>query len=210
MVLNIFLTVLAYLIGSIPSAVWIGKKFYNIDIREHGSKNAGATNMMRVLGRKAALPVFAIDFLKGFVAVKLSLFTLYPDNSPEIFYLKITLAAVAVLGHIFPIFAKFKGGKGVATIAGAAFGMTTLAILCTLGVFIIVLLATKFVSLSSMVAAFSYPLFLIIVFHESTEQVVFGLIIAIALLVTHRKNIRRLIKGEESKTYLLEKWKKKE
>lgn len=210
MILNIFLTITAYLLGAIPSAVWIGKKFYGVDIREHGSKNAGATNMMRVLGRKAAIPVFAIDFFKGFAAVKLSALTDYPETSSTIFYIKMTLALAAVLGHIFPIFAKFKGGKGVATIAGATFGMTSIAILYSLGVFSVVLLITKYVSLASIISAIAYPLFLIFIFHESTEQIVFGFVIVIGLVATHRKNIKRLIKGEESKTYIIRKWKKKE
>lgn len=208
MFLNILLIITAYVLGSIPSAVWIGKKFYGIDIREHGSKNAGATNTLRVLGRRAALPVFVIDFFKGFAAVKLSLLTDMPDASSELFYLKMALVVAAVLGHIFPLFAKFKGGKGVATVAGAAFGMTTLALTITFVSFIVVLLISKYVSLSSMIAAILYPLYLIFIFHDSKEQIIFGFIIAVALLFTHRRNIKRLIHGEESKTYIIRSWKK--
>lgn len=208
MVLNISLIILAYILGSISSAVWIGKRFYGVDIREHGSKNAGATNTLRVLGRRAAIPVFAIDFMKGFFAVKLSMLTPYPADSSAIFYIKIALVVAAVLGHIFPIFAKFKGGKGVATVAGAALGMTTMALLLTFVTFLIVLLISKYVSLSSMISGIMYPLYLIFIFHDSTEQVIFGAIVAVALIFTHRKNIKRLIKGEESKIYLIRSWKK--
>ncbi len=114
--------VLAYLLGSIPSAVWIGKKYYGIDIREHGSKNAGTTNMLRVLGRRAAAPVFALDFLKGFVAVTVIELLQYDEliGPNDIINLKIAAVVAAVLGHIFPIFAGFRGGKGVATLVGSA------------------------------------------------------------------------------------------
>ena len=115
--------IIAYLLGSIPSAVWIGKKYYGIDIREHGSKNAGTTNMLRVLGRRAALPVFALDFLKGFVAVTIIELMQYDDliGQNDLINLKIVAVFAAVLGHIFPIFAGFRGGKGVAV--GLGFGL---------------------------------------------------------------------------------------
>lgn len=209
MILNILLTILAYFLGSIPSSVWIGRKFYGIDVREHGSKNAGTTNTLRVLGRKAAIPVFAIDFLKGFAAVKLSMITDLAPESSAIFYLKIFLIVAVVLGHIFPIFVGFKGGKGVATVAGAALGMTTIPLLIALAIFFVSLAISKYVSLSSMIAGISYPLLLLFIFHDSLEQILFGCIIAIALVVTHRKNIGRLIRGEESKIYLIKSWKKK-
>ena len=114
---------IAYVLGSIPSAVWIGKKYYGIDIREHGSKNAGTTNMLRVLGKRAALPVFAVDFIKGFVAVAIMSILKYDDAISPIWLinLKIIAVFVAVAGHVFPIFAHFKGGKGVATLIGAVF-----------------------------------------------------------------------------------------
>ena len=116
MILTIYtattMIIIAYLLGSIPSAVWIGKKYYGIDIREYGSKNAGTTNMLRVLGRRAALPVFALDVLKGFVAVALLGRLKYDDNISAIWLLNLKIIAVfaAVLGHIFPVFAHFKGG----------------------------------------------------------------------------------------------------
>lgn len=129
MILTIYtattMIIIAYLLGSIPSAVWIGKKYYGIDIREHGSKNAGTTNMLRVLGRRAALPVFALDFLKGFVAVTIIELMQYDDliGQNDLINLKIVAVFAAVLGHIFPIFAGFRGGKGVATLVGAVTGI---------------------------------------------------------------------------------------
>ena len=121
----ITMIIIAYLLGSIPSAVWIGKKYYGIDIREHGSKNAGTTNMLRVLGRRAALPVFLLDFLKGFVAVTLTEILKYDAYINDMWLINIKIIAVfaAVLGHIFPIFAGFRGGKGVATLVGAITGI---------------------------------------------------------------------------------------
>lgn len=208
MVLNVILIVVAYLLGSIPSAVWIGRKYYGIDIREHGSKNAGATNTLRVLGPKAALPVFAIDMLKGFFAVMLANFTVYATGSPEFYNLKIALVAAAVLGHIFPVFAGFRGGKGVATLAGSVLGVHPAAVLLSLTVFTLILIATHYVSLGSMTAGVMFPVFLVFVFHVTyVPLIIFGCLIAVLLIFTHRKNIGRLLSGTESKTYL---WKRKD
>ena len=121
----ITMILIAYVLGSIPSAVWIGKKYYGVDIREHGSKNAGTTNMLRVLGRRAAVPVFVLDFFKGFVAVSIITLMRYDADvsSAWLINLKILGVFAAVLGHIFPVFADFKGGKGVATLVGAITGI---------------------------------------------------------------------------------------
>ena len=166
---------IAYLLGSIPSAVWIGKKYYGIDIREYGSKNAGTTNMLRVLGKRAALPVFALDFMKG-----------------------------AVLGHIFPIFAGFRGGKGVATLVGAVTGIYPPVALLCFGVWLVVLMISHYVSLSSMVAGCCFPFFTLVSpkVNESIPFVVFSFVIAVLLIWTHRKNIERLKAGTESKIYI--------
>lgn len=151
MILTIYtattMIIIAYLLGSIPSAVWIGKKYYGIDIREHGSKNAGTTNMLRVLGRRAALPVFALDFLKGFVAVTIIELMQYDDliGQNDLINLKIVAVFAAVLGHIFPIFAGFRGGKGVATLVGAVTGIYPPAILLCFGVWIVVLMISHYV-----------------------------------------------------------------
>lgn len=202
MLINILLVIGAYILGSIPSSVWIGKKFYGIDVREHGSKNAGATNTLRVLGRRAAAPVFLLDFMKGFCAVKLfHLSTIEPDTN-LMFVFKMLLVAAVVAGHIFPIFARFRGGKGVATIAGAILAIYTYPLLCSLGVFALVFLSTNYVSLGSIVSAIMFPIFLIFVFNEkSAASIVFGCIATTLLVVTHIKNIKRLYNGTESKVY---------
>ena len=202
----IVLTIVAYLLGSIPSAVWIGKYYYGVDIREHGSHNAGTTNMLRVLGRRAALPVFAIDFLKGFVAVTLSNLIAYDPEAQTgfIFNVKILLVVAAVLGHIFPLFAGFRGGKGVATLAGAVTGVYPPAILLCLAVWMVTLMMTHYVSLSSMLAGVMFPIFILISprTNNSVSLVVFSICVAVLLIITHRKNIKRLREGTESKIYL--------
>ena len=203
MVLDIGLIAVAYLLGSIPSAVWIGRRFYGVDVRQHGSKNAGATNTLRVLGLRAALPVFAIDMLKGLAAVMLSHLAGYPAGSDAMFNLKVALVAAAVIGHILPVFAGFKGGKGVATLAGAVLGVYPLAVLLCLVVFAVVFGLTRYVSMGSMSAGVAFPVFVIGVFGErSLALIVFSVVIALLLLFTHRKNIRRLLSHTESKTYL--------
>lgn len=209
----IAIMIAAYLLGSIPSAVWIGKKYYGIDIREHGSKNAGTTNMLRVLGKRAALPVFMIDYFKGFGAVMLTSLMRYDDAITDscIINLRIIATAFVVLGHIFPIFAGFKGGKGVATLLGAGTGIYAPILLLSFGVWCIVFAIWHYVSLASMVAGCSYPIF-VIIFSTMTYNdnaslgsvpfIVFSWVVAILLIWTHRKNISRLKDGTESKIYL--------
>ena len=209
----IAIMIAAYLLGSIPSAVWIGKKYYGIDIREHGSKNAGTTNMLRVLGKRAALPVFIIDYFKGFGAVMLTSLMRYDDAITDscIINLRIIATAFVVLGHIFPIFAGFKGGKGVATLLGAGTGIYAPILLLSFGVWCIVFAIWHYVSLASMVAGCSYPIF-VIIFSTMTYNdnaslgsvpfIVFSWVVAILLIWTHRKNIGRLKDGTESKIYL--------
>lgn len=190
-----------YLLGSIPSAVWIGKWFYHTDVREHGSHNAGATNTLRVLGRRAALPVFIIDAAKGYGAVMLAHFTNLEGDA--FFFLKIGLTAAAILGHIFPIFASFKGGKGVATMAGCMLAIAWIPMLMGLATFLIVLAVSHYVSLGSMTGGVLFPFYIIIVngFH-SPYKIAFGVLVAVVLVITHRKNIKRLREGTENKTYL--------
>ena len=202
----ITMIIIAYLLGSIPSAVWIGKKYYGIDIREHGSKNAGTTNMLRVLGRRAALPVFLLDFLKGFVAVTLTEILKYDAYINDMWLINIKIIAVfaAVLGHIFPILAGFRGGKGVATLVGAIMGVNAPLVLLCFGVWFLVLMITHYVSLASMVAGCSFPIFTLISpkVNHLVPFVVFSFIIAVLLIYTHRKNIERLKAGTESKIYI--------
>lgn len=212
----IAIMIAAYLLGSIPSAVWIGKKYYGIDIREHGSKNAGTTNMLRVLGKRAALPVFIIDYFKGFCAVILTSLMRYDEAITEswIINLRIIATVFVVLGHIFPIFAGFKGGKGVATLLGAGTGIYAPILLLSFGVWCIIFAIWHYVSLASMIAGCSYPLF-VIIFSTMTYDdkapfgsipfIVFSWVVAVLLIWTHRKNITRLKEGTESKIYL---WRK--
>ncbi len=201
MVINILLIAVAYLLGSIPSAVWVGKRFYGIDVREHGSKNAGATNTLRVLGNRAALVVFAMDIAKGFAAVML--WHLSCAEGEGISAMKIALAAAAVLGHVYPIFAGFKGGKGVATIAGAVLGIFPAAVGLCIVTFIIIFVATHYVSLGSMIAGLLFPVYEIFLFGErSVSLIIFCCAVSVMLIYTHRKNISRLLNGTESKTYL--------
>lgn len=208
------LMILAYLLGSIPSAIWIGKHYYGIDIREYGSHNAGTTNMMRVLGKRAALPVFAIDFLKGFVAVSIVSLMRYNITLAEmpwwIINIKILAVLFAVLGHIFPVFASFRGGKGVATLVGAVTGIQpNIALLC-FAVWCLVLMTWHYVSLASITAGCSFPVFVIIfsasIYNRygdtSMSFVIFSIAVAVLLIWTHKKNIQRLKDGTESKTYI--------
>jgi glycerol-3-phosphate acyltransferase PlsY len=207
------LMIAAYLLGSIPSAVWIGKKYYGIDIREHGSKNAGTTNMLRVLGKRAALPVFIIDYFKGFVAVILTSLMRYDDNVSEAWLINLRIIATAfvVLGHIYPIFAGFKGGKGVATLLGAGTGIYAPILMLCFGVWCLVFALWHYVSLASMVAGCCYPT-LVLIFSTMTYDadapfqsipfIIFSWLVAILLVWTHRKNISRLREGTESKIYL--------
>lgn len=203
----VLLIIAAYILGSIPSAVWIGKAFYGVDVREHGSHNAGATNTMRVLGRKAAIPVFIIDAGKGYAAVMISFLSPLTPFSEPFINLRIVLIAMAIVGHIFPLFANFKGGKGVATVAGCLIAMAPIPLACSFLVFCIVLFTTHYVSLGSICAGALFPIFVLlkfIIFGEpiSPTLIIFSLLVAAMLLFTHRKNYKRLLSGTESKTYL--------
>lgn len=204
--------VFAYLLGSIPTSIWVGKIFYNIDVRDYGSGNAGATNTFRVLGAKAGFPVFIIDLLKGYGAVRLLYLTdFYIPETGHFVNFQLALGLVAMIGHIFPIFASFKGGKGVATLTGVVLALHPLATLFTFLVFMVTLLISKYVSLSSMVAAFTFPFILIFAFSSTTPSlIVFSMLIAILMLFTHQKNIERLLKGEESRFKIKKKTKKHE
>lgn len=209
----IALMIVAYLLGSIPSAVWIGKKYYGIDIREHGSKNAGTTNMLRVLGKRAALPVFIIDYFKGFIAVILTSLMRYDDaiNDAWLINLRIIATVAVVLGHIYPIFAGFKGGKGVATLLGAGTGIYAPILLLCFGVWCLVFAIWHYVSLASMVAGCCYPCF-VMIFATMTYNadapfvsvpfIIFSWVVAVLLIYTHRKNIGRLREGTESQIFL--------
>lgn len=192
---------LAYTLGSIPTAVWVGKIFYDTDVREYGSGNAGATNTFRVLGKKAGIPVLIIDALKGLAAVKLvDLFAQEPISDAAYVNYQLALGIAAVIGHIFPVFAGFRGGKGIATLLGLMLAVHHQGALLALGVFIVVFGLTRFVSLGSMTAALSFPFIIVLVYQATIPSlIIFSMFIAILVLITHQKNIERLFRREESK-----------
>lgn len=195
--------------GSIPSAVWVGQSFFGIDVRDFGSGNAGATNTFRVLGKKAGIYVLILDIIKGFTAA--SLVYLVPQISPvfnKTFFINLQLlfGLLAVVGHLYPIFAQFKGGKGIATLFGMILAIHYLSALACVLIFVVLLLSTRFVSLSSISAAIIFPISLIWIFKRHEPLFIsFGICAAVLVVLTHRKNIDRLLNGNESKARLLPK-----
>jgi glycerol-3-phosphate acyltransferase PlsY len=202
---ELLLILLAYLIGSIPTSVWVSKRFFNIDIRDYGSGNAGATNVYRVLGSRWGTFVMLMDMLKGVLAVQLAwLLPEYLDAEIQFQNLQTGLGMAAVLGHIFPIWAEFKGGKGVATVFGMVLGISPITAVSCAGIFLIVLHLTRFVSLSSILASVAFPVLILVVFNvENPLYRVFAIAVAFMVVLTHQKNIGRLIRGEETKASIL-------
>lgn len=200
-----YLVILAYLIGSIPTSVWVSRWKFNIDIRDYGSGNAGATNTFRVLGSRWGTLVMLVDLLKGLIAVKLAyLLSYYTVNDFARTNFQIGLGLAAVVGHILPIWADFRGGKGVATLLGLVVGISPwIALGCTC-VFAIVLILTRFVSLSSILASLAFPVFIIVVFNVDNETYrIFAIAVALMVILTHQKNISRLLEGSEGKAPIL-------
>jgi len=207
------IVILSYLVGSIPNSIIIAKSVAGINIKEHGSGNAGGTNVMRVLGKKYGLLVILLDALKGAVAViiisRLYLGSFpFPNNTPfdDFTLIQVIAGVSAVLGHIWTIFAGFKGGKGIATGLGVLISVVTLDMLLGLAVFAIVVGFSKYVSLGSIMAAISVPIFMIvrenvfdvdIIGYHTLLPFVIGL--ALIVLYTHRANLNRLFSGKESK-----------
>jgi acyl phosphate:glycerol-3-phosphate acyltransferase len=202
---ELLLIVLAYLIGSVPTSVWVSRYFFNIDIREYGSGNAGATNTYRVLGPKWGTVVMITDMLKGMLAVKLALLLPeYADSETRLSNLQVCLGLAAVVGHIFPIWADFRGGKGVATLFGLVLGISPWTALSCSGVFLLVLFLTRFVSLSSIFASIAFPVFILVIFNvDNPIYRVFAIAVALMVVLTHQKNIGRLLRGSESKVPIL-------
>ena len=202
---ELLLIVLAYLIGSIPTSVWVSKHFFGIDIREYGRGNAGATNTYRVLGPRWGTLVMIIDMIKGVIAVKLAfLLPYYQDTDTQLMNLEIGLGLAAVVGHIFPIWAEFRGGKGVATVFGMVLGIQPIVAVCCVGVFLLVLYLTRFVSLSSILASIAFPVFILVIFNEPVPLYrIFAIAVGLMVLLTHQKNIGRILKGNESKVPIL-------
>jgi len=200
--IEIFLVILfAYLLGSVPTSVWVGKIFYGVDVRERGSKNAGATNMIRILGYKAGIPVMIFDVFKGWLAVKIAAWIFSASLSSNHFInLEIGCALAAVAGHIFPVFAGFRGGKGVGTFAGIGIALFPWALLIVFGIFTLTLILTRYVSLSSILSALSFPFVVIFITGEHHLMlIILAGFVAIFIPLTHIKNILRLWRGEENK-----------
>lgn len=208
----IVIIVLSYLLGSIPSSVWVGKLYKGIDIRDYGSGNAGATNTFRILGWKAGLIVAAIDLSKGFVAAYfISQIGFHLGDLPtqigvwhtDIF-MRIIAGVFAVVGHMFPLYANFKGGKGVITAAGMLYGIEPISISIVLVIFIIVLLVSRYVSLASIVASFCYPIVVLLMkyqfgFKIDGSHIIFASLVALAIIIKHLPNIKRLFHGTENR-----------
>jgi acyl phosphate:glycerol-3-phosphate acyltransferase len=193
----------AYLMGSVPSSVWLGKWIRGIDLREHGSGNAGATNAFRVLGKPLGIAVLLADMAKGYLAVLLSGFQeIFPEGTEGWMALRIGLGIAAVAGHIFPVFAGFRGGKGVATLAGIGLALYPVPALAALGVYLLIFLVSGISALGSLVAVISYPLWVILVFPSGFHTLsVFSILVLLLVLLTHRKNIVRLFRGEEGSVF---------
>ncbi|RXK58820.1 glycerol-3-phosphate 1-O-acyltransferase [Lacibacter luteus] len=200
--MNALLLILsAYLIGSIPTAYWIGKWFFHIDIREHGSKNMGASNTFRVLGSTWGVIVLIIDMGKGIAAVQLSHAV---DSSIwlgyETTFWKLLLGLVAVAGHILPVFAGFRGGKGVATLFGVVLAIQPWTALISIAAFVVVVFLTKYISLGSVIAVTVFAVCVWFAVKETNEYMRwFSIIAALLVIVMHYKNILRLLAGKENK-----------
>ncbi|MDX1637433.1 MAG: glycerol-3-phosphate 1-O-acyltransferase PlsY [Balneolaceae bacterium] len=204
---------LSYLVGSIPSSIWVGKLVKGVDIRNYGSGNAGATNTFRLLGWKPGVVVLLIDFMKGFVSslwisqlayqIGSGPVSVIPNWSVDPF-LQILCGVVAVVGHMFPLYSNFEGGKGMATAAGMLSGIEPISVAITAGVFLIVMLTSHYVSLASLIGAFIYPIILVILKYGfgwplDGSILIFGALVGLGIIIKHRGNIRRLMKGEENR-----------
>lgn len=198
---------IAYLLGSIPTSVWVGKLKFDVDVREHGSKNAGATNTFRVLGKSAGTFVLIVDICKGAIAVLLPYIIGYAEwKSDELIHLQLVTGVLAVIGHIFPLFAGFNGGKGVATSLGVIIGIHPPAALICIVVFLLFFILSSFVSLGAILGAISFPLSIQFIFSNNNfPLMMFSILLASAVVIAHHKNIKRIINGNENKMNLFKK-----
>ncbi len=194
---------LAYLFGSIPSAVWVGQAFFGIDIRDYGSGNAGATNTFRVLGKKWGVLVMLMDLVKGYTAATLPWIMVSMNVIPydDVILYQLLCGMFSVVGHVFPVFSQFRGGKGIATLFGMVLAIHPIVALLCLLIFLVVLLTSRFVSLGSMIGTLCFPILLLLPRFNPEEPalIVFGFLMFGVVIFTHQKNIRRLLKGQESK-----------
>jgi acyl phosphate:glycerol-3-phosphate acyltransferase len=205
---TIAVIIASYLLGSIPTAVWVGKIFFGIDVRDHGSGNAGATNTIRVLGPGAGIPVFIIDVMKGFAAVELTY--LIRDNfgtHNEYFAIfKVILSFIVVVGHVFPLFAGFRGGKGISTSLGVVLALFPYSAIVATVIFFVMLIIFHYVSLGSITAAVIFPFVNIFIFDaREWAYLIFSIAISLFVIIMHRKNIKRLLSGEEAKFFFKKK-----
>ena len=200
--MNPFLLIIAaYLIGSIPTAYWIGKLFFHTDIREHGSKNMGASNTFRVLGPVWGVIVLIIDLSKGIAAVQLALAIQSSDwMGGEHSFWQLLLGLMAVAGHVFPVFAGFRGGKGVAVLFGVSIAIQPWVALISIGAFLIVVVLTKYISLGSIIAVLVFMGCVWFAVNETNVYMRwFSIIAAVLVLIMHRSNIKRIFAGKENK-----------
>jgi glycerol-3-phosphate acyltransferase PlsY len=198
---NVIAVLLAYFIGSIPSAIWVSKWFFGVDVRDYGSNNAGATNTFRVIGRVAGFTVLFFDILKGWISVKiLTSLILYEPQSSEFINMQLVVGITAVLGHVFPIYEKFQGGKGVATLMGIILAINFSAAIGCVVIFLLIFIFTSYVSLGAIVAAIFFPIITIFIIRvESISVVYFSIFISILVILTHKPNIYRLLNKDENK-----------
>ncbi len=207
----VVILVLSYLVGSIPGSVWVGKWLYGLDIREHGSGNAGATNAFRVLGWKAGILATVVDLGKGLFAAGV-IATIRLDGLPSGLefwqietFVRLLAGFAAIIGHMFPIWAGFKGGKGVNTAAGVLFALSPVTMLIVIGVFAVVLFTSRYVSLASLLATVAFPATVAIrkyVFHVDSldgSLLIISIVMMLAIVYAHRANIKRLVNGTESR-----------
>ena len=198
---NVIAVLLAYFIGSIPSAIWVSKWFFGVDVRDYGSNNAGATNTFRVIGRVAGFTVLFFDILKGWISVKiLTSLILYEPQSSEFINMQLIVGITAVLGHVFPIYEKFQGGKGIATLMGIILAINFSAAIGCVVIFLLIFIFTSYVSLGAIVAAIFFPIITIFIIRvESISVVYFSIFISILVILTHKPNIYRLLNKDENK-----------
>ena len=203
---NLIFLLISYLIGSIPFSIIAGKLLKGIDIREFGSGNAGATNTFRILGKQAGIPVLLLDILKGYLAVNLVWYTSYVPLTELYINLQLTFGIAAVLGHVFPLYVGFRGGKGVATLLGFMLAVFPESAIISITVFVLTLFVSKYVSLSSIIAGLFFPFG---VYYLSDTLVptmmIFAIFVPILLIATHQRNIERLVRGNENKVILRKK-----
>lgn len=206
----VIIAILSYLIGAIPSSLWVGKLYKKIDLRDYGSGNLGATNTFRILGWKAGVVVSLIDFMKGFAAA-FWISAIAVDAVPSVYhgwetsyFVQIFAGLIAVIGHMYSVFARFKGGKGVLTACGMLYAIEPISISLALLVFLTVLITTRYVSMASITASLLYPIFLLMLrygfnFTIDGSLMVITAVLAITIVVKHRSNIQRLLDGNENR-----------